>query len=174
MNYFIFGRPRSRTAWTANFLTQHQSFCFHEGLSFYNGSVQSLKRAMPAIPKKYVGNADTGMIHYTQEIIDTFPDARFVVMTGASLSWNIFAQKHVGSEVYKAVEEAYADTKERLRHKALFVDVGDLTSDMETAQRLHDYCNPNSVDPWDLMRYNMLKDLNIQVRPDRLKERLGL
>ncbi len=171
--FLIFGRPRSRTAWVANFLTQaNHSFCHHEGMATSTNPIE-LRGLMDSSPAMAVGNADTGMIHSPREILRFFPAAKLVVLTGASLSWKRFAaEKKIDQWIVQEVDEAYADTKELLRDRALFVDVHRLMKEARIAQGLWFHCT-GRLNSFDAPRYHMLRDLNIQVMQESLEARIA-
>lgn len=68
----MLGLPRSRTAWLANFLTQGDHFCFHEGI---NGcpSIADYK-----VKLGNQGDSGTGMMLFDMNTL--FPDAPMVII----------------------------------------------------------------------------------------------
>lgn len=177
MNFLIFGRPRSRTAWAANFLTYGDSFCFHEGLADSLGSWIDLKRRMDSFRSgTHVGNADTGMIHDVEGALETFPDAWYVVLTGNELSWRTFAQeRELPDEFVEQVDMDYEHTKKVLREspRAVFLDANEITSQEAYARLLWRHCTRQAYS-FTPSRFHMLKDLNVQVIPESLERRLNL
>lgn len=173
MKFFIFGRPRSRTAWVANFLTiPGKSLCLHEGLVEANGRVQDL---FPGLNTRYVnlGNSDTGLIHKTEEVLLHYPDAKFVVLEGTGLSWAKFQSKYdVPKQFANQVDNDYAKTRRLLAHRALFIDANHLMARVSEATRLWSHLWPGH--PLDVERYKMLRNLNIQTDPESLRERMSL
>lgn len=170
--FLIFGRPRSRTAWTANFLTHKNSLCFHEGLADSSGSVIRLKERLDALPHAHRGNADTGMIHELDSLLETFPDAKLVMLTENETSWRMFVERQqIPQSLVEKIDYDYRQAKHKLRHKALFVPVDLLTSNIVTALRVWKHCTTAT---FDFDRYDLLKDLNVQVKPESLRERLGI
>lgn len=167
--FLIFARPRSRTAWVANFLTANQSFCHHEALA---DAVNPLELAGRMRGPGAVGNADTSMIHTPREILRFFPDARLVVLTGAGLSWKRFAaEKRLDPRIVEEVDRAYLDTKALLKDRAHFVDVHQLMKHASVAGALWYHCTGRT--DCDLPRYLMLRDLNIQVIQESLEARIA-
>ncbi len=171
--FLIFARPRSRTAWVANFLTvANQTFCHHEAMADAGNPIELAGR-MRGSAALATGNSDTGMIHTPREILRFFPDARLVVLTGASLSWKRFAaEKGINPQIVEMVDEAYRDTKKLLKGRALFVDVHDLMCDEVVAEVLWHHCTGRSA-TFDLPRYEMLRDLNVQVMQESLEARIA-
>lgn len=176
MNQFlIFGRPRSRTAWIANFLTvPNQSFCHHEAMADAQNPIE-LKGRMDETQEVPTGNADTGMIHTPREILRFFPDAKLVMLTGASFSWHRFAaEKRIDSQIVQKVDEDYADTMDLLedRGDVAFVDVHMLIRNEYAAQTLWAHCT-GDMGTFDMQRYHMLRDLNVQVVQESLEARIA-
>lgn len=172
--FLIFARPRSRTAWTANFLTQPlASFCLHEGLADCSGSFLELKRRMDLLRASAVGNADTGMIHEVETALSTFPEAKLVMLTGGELSWTIFAQKKkLPRPLIERVDADYRRAKAILAGKALFINCGSL-GDPRAAEELWTHCT-GRLTTYQPERHKMLRDLNVQVVPESLARRLGI
>lgn len=172
--FLIFARPRSRTAWTANFLTQPlATFCFHEGLADCSGSWLELKRRMDLMRASAVGNADTGMIHEVEAALSTFPEAKLVMLTGGELSWRIFIQKNkIPSALVSRIDDDYRRAKDILKGKALFLPCGSL-GDPRVAEELWTHCT-GRLTTYQPERHRMLRDLNVQVVPESLRRRLGI
>lgn len=170
--FLILGRPRSRTAWVANLLTAPPaSFCLHEGLADAGADFPRLKERMALLRVSVVGNADTGLIHHLDAMLSAFPNAKLVLMTGNDASWRNWATRFgLPSAVRAKVDEDYARALDRLRGQALLVDCRSLTVDIREAKRLWAHCVPNI--PFDSQRWEVLKDLNIQVIPESLSRRL--
>lgn len=184
--FLIFGRPRSRTAWTANFLTHANSFCFHEGLADCDGSFIRLKERMeemrrPPIDEhqfRYaaVGNADTGMIHELDAALEAFPNARLVLLTENETSWRMFAEKkQIPKEIVERIDYDYWRAKQVLPERgALVMPVADLTAETDRwACKLWGHCIGHHQH-YDPARHRMLRDLNVQVVPESLERRLNL
>ena len=174
-HFFIFGRPRSRTAWLANFLTYGETFCSHEGMADCSGSLIELERRMAELPARIVGNADTGLIHIAQDVISHFPKAKLIVLTENEFSWRMFCTKNnINQELIKRVDDDYRRTKELLKDRALFVPINLLTAPAPSGL----------VDVWlhlglqlkdfPLERFNVLRDLNVQIMPESLQRRVGI
>ena len=175
-DFLIFGRPRSRTAWMANFLS-HGSYstCFHEGLADSAGSFMHLKRRMrDCTITGFVGNADTGMIHNVEEALSTFPDARILMMVDNEFSWRTHCTKfEIPAPVIEHIDDDYARAKETLRERALFISATRVTQSHVVANRAWRHVLQHSM-KFPLTRYNILKDLNVQVVPEALKARIGI
>jgi len=171
-SFLILGRPRSRTAWAANLLTvSPASHCLHEGLADTGTSLKRLAERMSMLHASVVGDADTGLIHYLDAIPEAFPEAKLVLMTGNDASWKRWCfQNGLPAEVRAKVDNDYARALKLLAGHAHFADCKAITSDPLAARSLWEYCVPNV--PFDLPRWELLKDLNIQVIPESLGRRL--
>lgn len=171
--FLIFARPRSRTAWVANFLTvPNQSFCYHEAMADAANPLE-LQGRMRGDTSIAIGNSDTGMIHTPREILRFFPDARLIVLTGASLSWKVFGdKKRISPRIIEKVNDDYADTKALLKDRALFVDVHQLMKDPAVARALWAHAT-GRCQSFDLNRYEMLRDLNVQVIQESLEQKIA-
>ncbi len=166
MNFFIFGLPRSRTAWTANFLTYDHTYCHHELVSEV-GDVLTLKRQLHARE----GVADTGLIHRPAEILHHFPSARLVLMTGAERSWRRFADRlTLPPGVVAQVEADFRRTDALLGDKALRINVDRLMESIATAHKLWTHCTASKT--FDGGRWNMLRRMNVQATEESIHDRL--
>lgn len=79
--YFVTGLPRSRTCWLANFLTAGPSHCYHDELAkrAVNPVPFHKLRESLAIPgKRYIGVSDSGLALWHCELINQFPEAKWV------------------------------------------------------------------------------------------------
>lgn len=169
--YLIFGRPRSRTAWCANFLTSKESFCYHE--PFAHHDMRDMQRAINSTPAIATGIADTSLIHRPHEVVKAFPDARLVVLTGSSLSWQRFAHRlKLSQKVIQHIEDDYQRCKEWLGERAIHIDVHQLMQNEATARRLWHHCTGRCAN-FDLERWIQLRDMNVQVTGESLERRLA-
>lgn len=172
MSFFIFGRPRSRTAWCANFLTYGTSFCMHE--PFADHTPQELQREFNRYPARSIGAADTSLIHNPYEILALFPQARLVMLTGTHDSWRRFANSHsLSQELILRVENDYQRTKALLEQtgRCAFVNAHSLMWNAHLARNLWAHCTGS--DNMDEDRYKLLSNFNVQVTPESLQARLA-
>ena len=172
--FLIFGRPRSRTAWMANFLTSQGSHCFHEGLANSRMNYGALSMQMHSVPRVHtVGNADTGMIHHVHDALEAFPDARLVMMTENEYSWRMFVEKHsIAKWFVDKVDQDYSYAKEVLAdHDTLFLPCDDVTRSAFWANRAWRHCLGLGP-PFSMERYKLLQGLNVQVIPEHLADRI--
>lgn len=156
----------------ANLLTvPSMSHCLHEGLADGGANLPRLRARLTRLPSEFTGNADTGLIHYLPLMLETFPDARLVLLMGNDASWKRWSARNgLSSEVRRKVDRDYDRAREHLQGRALFLDCRALTTDVRVAQLLWDYCIP--LHPFEPQRWEVLKDLNIQVKPESLARRL--
>lgn len=79
MDFVITGLPRSRTAWTAAYLTHGETFCIHEGLKLCANGVGALRKAFPrhAI---YRGISDPAAALAQDKFIAEFPLAKWIII----------------------------------------------------------------------------------------------
>lgn len=75
--FFVFGLPRTRSAWLSVLLSGQDAFCFHEGISKF-ATFEDFAAAMRARPETAVGNADSSLVYYLPEILAEFPEAQFL------------------------------------------------------------------------------------------------
>lgn len=175
MNTFLLlGRPRSRTAWAANFLTvPPHSFCYHEGLADSGMSFIRLRERMAELNATCRGNADTGLIHELDAALSTFPNARLVLLTENETSWRMFCHRsNAPQQMIDEVDHAYWQAKRKLEGRALFMPCQAPINDERAARVLWEHCLPAA--PFDVDRWEMLRNLNVQVVPESLPRRLGL
>lgn len=164
----ILGKPRSKTAWIANFLTVPPvSFCYHEGLADSALELPRLRERMKSLPVRHAGNADTALIRCVDEIIDIFPDARLVLLVNGSTSGEFW--RDLPEVVRRSIDAAYERACIIVQDRAYRCDSAAVTTNQGEAERLWNYCVPDS--DFDAERWRMLKDLNIQVHMDSLRSR---
>lgn len=167
MTFLILGKPRSRTAWAANFLTvPPASLCLHEGLADAKLDYERLRMRLESLPAAHVGTAETGFIHAVDRMVETWPNARIVVMTGAEESWDRWRP---GGMIRDAVDRDYDCAVETLQGHAHFCDAQRVTRDVREARALWEHCLPTV--PFCEYRWHILKDLNIQVQLNNLSQR---
>ena len=157
--FFILSLPRSRTAWLANFLTYENSFCFHEGL-LHVGTPFQLEPLFQETHKPFVGNSDCGNVFFVDEIRDTFPEAKFV-MIERPLGEVLVELRSLGDEwmdeefVLKAYKHLQI-IKHSVPHLAVNYDqLGE-----ENCEAIWKYCIGT---PFDRTRWRMLDSIDMQI-----------
>lgn len=174
--FLIFGKPRSRTAWASNLFTlPPHSWCLHEALADTAGSTIDLAGRMDRIAARTgspVGNCDTGMIHQAEEIVQQFPDARFVLLTSEGTSWRHFCvDNRIPDRAIEMVESDFEKTRKLLFGSAHVFDVAHFNLPRATRD-LWQWCLGPDV-PFDNYRHGQLLDLNIQIHDDSVERRVS-
>lgn len=157
--FFILSLPRSRTAWLSVFLTYENSYCFHEGLVECE-SVSALPRLFAATGKPVVGNSDCGNILFLDELRETFPDAKFVIVE-RPLAEVVDELHHMGLNNFDPETIEYAAHELTLARRtldALLIDYRDL--DENVCRHIWQHCIGT---PFDESRWRMLDGLDIQI-----------
>ena len=77
--FFITGLPRTRTAWMSQFFTTNESYCYHEAL---RKAVTTSKVADTMLCREeyYVGNSDSSLPFYIDDMMEYFPDAPILII----------------------------------------------------------------------------------------------
>lgn len=162
--FFITGLPRSRTAWLANLFSYENSFCFHEALK-HCSEVKDIKKVFNGVDKKYVGDSDSGLPFFIDEVLDLFPDSKLVLVSRGV------------SEVIESLEKVFPDysrlkieklvikTQDAInnmvdKYKPFILDFKDL-NDMGACKLLWEYCVPGIV--FDERRWEMLNLMNVEI-----------
>jgi Sulfotransferase domain len=161
--FFVMSLPRSRTAWLANFLTYEDSYCFHEGL-LQVPSPLHFRELFSSTGKSVVGNSDCGNVFFINEILDTFPDAKFVVVDrppeevvdSLQAMGPQFADEGAVWHAYELLQ------KFKREHDALVVNYDALS--YTTYRMIWDHC-VGSI--FDHQRTVMLDGLDIQIIIDK-------
>lgn len=78
-HFFITGRPRSRTAWLANYLTHGDTFCFHDAFRALT-SPQQLAELFDRVPTPAVGHADPANLFFLEALMRQWPLAQWVLI----------------------------------------------------------------------------------------------
>jgi hypothetical protein len=164
--FFIASLPRSRTAWLANFLTFGDSFCYHEALKYC--AAGELKKFFEATGSKFVGDSDSGLPFFIDDVMNQFPDGKLVVI------------ERDPAPVVKSLERVFPDTGtdfrevvsktqtalERLKTKYHpHVVPFDGLSDRDVCKKLWNYCLPGV--PFDERRWKMLDLLTVEIQTDK-------
>ncbi len=165
---FVVALPRSRTAWLANFLSS-DAHAMHEPLSEH-GSVEVLARRVDALPPGAAVIADTGAAMFIDEILRTFPNARFCVVTreprdvkrsirGMGLSLEGFdkvlaAFERAKTAILKSDRSGFWCDSEKLDHDG-------------TVMALWDWMFEGAAN-FDHERYSMLRDFRVEAIPERM------
>jgi hypothetical protein len=174
--FFILGLPRSQTAWLSVMLTGPNSFCFHEGTGRF-ATWDEYVSALRGRPEAFVGDSNPALFENIDELIEEFPDARFLVVTRpqdqalaafcAAVPHESEAIRQGWNDYVRRFTEAIARLPEHLT-----VTVKSLDHE-ETAQQIYAHLVNGQL---DVDRWRMLRDLRItstfppvQSRPEALE-----
>lgn len=119
--------------------------------------------------KKIVGNSDCGNVMYLEEIMDSFPDTK-LIMIERPIDEVIDSLTKMG-EGFSNHESVYfthdlmQDVKDA--HEMLVIDYHEMNE--ATCRKLWNYC---TTDQFDHNRWTMLNGLNIEIIPDMKLEQL--
>lgn len=148
-NFFIISLPRSRSAWLSNLLTFGDSFCFHEGFVGCD-SLKALRGKMEATGFKTVGNSDCMNILLIENILEEFPDAKFVFVHRPK-EQVIEELRSLGLNENGFIEIA-VQKMESLNHLGIHFHYDDL-KDQSICEEIHEYCTGQKLnnDRWELL-----------------------
>lgn len=76
--FFVTGRPRSRTAWLANFLTWGDTFCFHDALRLVDDPRQIGQVFARVSHAAAVGLADPAILFFQDALRAAYPGAAWI------------------------------------------------------------------------------------------------
>lgn len=165
--FFIASLPRTRTAWLANLLTYERSFCFHEVLKLAR-TPKAIRVLFEGTRKDYVGDSDSGLPFFIDELMTEFPRSRLVVverdpeLVVRSLE-RVFSG--TGANFREVVEKTTAAiARMKARYETLTVGFEEL-SDPKVCQKIWDYCVPGL--PFDGTRWQMLNVLTVEIHPQK-------
>lgn len=175
--FFIFGLPRSRTAWVANLLSFGTGFCYHEAFATLGLNPQGLMEEFNQWPAHYtVGNSDSYNLIEADWIFQNFPQAKFVYLHRSEEAV-IRSMEKVQPELAFAIpalrEIAREARNEVFRRGGLVIDVEHWTP-ADTLE-LWDYCLPDI--PYPKQRNDQLEWMRVTITEDRwdyLKEQAKL
>lgn len=160
--FFITGLPRSRTAWLANLFSYENSFCFHEALRECT-EIKDIKKIFNGVDKQYVGDSDSGLPFFIDEVLDLFPESK-LVLVNRGISEVIDSLGKVFPN-YPEIEKIVIKTQNAIndmvnKYKPFILDFEDL-NDMGVCKLLWEYCIPGIV--FDERRWRMLDLMNVEV-----------
>lgn len=165
--FFIASLPRTRTAWLANLFTCGDSFCFHEVLK-WAASPREMRRYFESTNKPYVGDSDSGLPFFMDELMVEFPKSRLVVVERdpevviKSLT-RVFPE--TGVDFREIVEKTVAAiTQMKAKYRVYTVPFENL-SEQRVCRELWNYCLPKI--PFDETRWKMLDVLTVEIQPQK-------
>lgn len=160
--FFITGLPRSRTAWLANLFSYENSFCFHEALRKCS-EIKDIKKIFNGVNKQYVGDSDSGLPFFIDEVLDLFPESK-LVLVNRGVSEAIESLGKVFPD-YPNIEKIVIKTQDAIndmveKYKPFIIDFEDL-NDMGACELLWEYCVPGIV--FEARRWEMLNLMNVEI-----------
>lgn len=170
-HFLVLCRPRSRSAWLANFLSHGQhSLCMHEGM-LGCGSVAHLERKLAAMPHSFTGAADTSLVHFLDELDGVFPRVPMVLVTSPPGRWHEYARRQGFPDgILQRIDRAYERAVETLVTRAMLLRVEDI-DDEKTMRRVWDWIGFD--EPFPAQRYEMLRGLHVEAVEHDLLQRFG-
>ena len=173
--FFITGLPRSRTAWLANLLTHGRSFCLHDGTL---RGLPELIATMKTLGDSHavVGDADSGLLFYVEELKQLFPKARWVFVKREPVAAQMSYKRHFNGRdpyllpgtdlvpLFRKLADQYAQARNMVHHLEVPFERLD---DVETVKAVWDWCLPH--DPFDAVRAEQLLRLRVNIIPERVR-----
>jgi hypothetical protein len=173
IRFFITGLPRSRSAWFANLFTWGDSICYHDAL--YDDAVNSLcwSNSLRSLQSRLLngtrGHSDASNLLAWEHFRNWFPDAKWVVV------------ERPLEEVLESSTAIYPNiSKERLRAfqakmEALISGFSPLVVKFDeiTPFKCYEIAEYIGVSIGPATRVRMLCDMNVQIHPPILKQRLA-
>lgn len=171
--FFIAALPRSRSAWLANLLTHQGAMCMHEAL-IGCASMGDLERKFVQCGAEVAGSAETGLALVVDDIVQAFPDARFVCVVRDPSG---FTEQSLRLEETATVEsigmllDEFRDTVEHLHslgNQTMIVRPRQL-DEYEVCQAIWEHIGMRT--PLHRQRFEMLKDFKVEIFLDRMQAR---
>lgn len=175
--FFITGLPRTRTAWLANLLTYGNSFCLHDGLM--QGGLAGLVAMLRTLgqSRSFVGDADSGLTFHAAELVQLFPDARWLFIRRDPAKAEASYKKHFdGRDPYVSPGASVSALFERLVKQCdhartvvpKFAEIEfDTLNQPEALRRAWAWCVPG--EPFCEERSAMLEPLQMNVMPEKVR-----
>lgn len=169
--FFVVCLPRSRSAWLANLLSHESVMCLHEPLMTCR-SMADFEAKLATTGTPIAGASDTGAMFWVERLIEDYPDARFVVLARDPRGYVEQAQR-MGATANEAMAvmdqfSGAIDALQRLGQRTLTVASNQL-DDYATCDRV--WRHIGMPIPLNRVRFDMLKDLRVEVMMDRVRER---
>jgi hypothetical protein len=155
--FFIFGMPRSRTAWLANLFCTDSVHCFHE---ISKAPPWDIRKTLESSAKDFVGLSEPNMLLFA-EAMELYPGSRVVVIERAfhdvTNSLLLRAHAEIVAEVMRQQIEAIGKICLE-RHQ--YYGFNEL-DDIDRVLSLWNYLVPRVVP--DVERIKQLMQFNVQV-----------
>lgn len=173
--FFIAGLPRTRSTWLANFLTYKTGFCFHEAIRLCY-KIEDMKVLFKSIEESNVGDADTMLIQYKDQILNMFPNAKWIIVKRdfenvmKSLEKRYaFRQPENDRVFFKEIEKKLIDFEKE--YPALIINYEDLNN-AEICKKIWGYCIPDS--PFNYKRWMQLDVIKMDPFENKMLKYHGL
>ena len=105
--FFITSLPRSRSAWIATYLSYGSVSCLHDGFRGLTDPKQ-IKDRLDATCAKSAGNCDPSILMFQDQILEQFPDAKYVYIDRdpreCEASWAKLGGTGIRRDAVKAVD----------------------------------------------------------------------
>jgi len=168
--FFVFGLPRSRTAWMANLLTYESSVCLHEAL-IECPTLEDLESKMSLSGGIISGISDTLACFIGEQIADFWPEARIVLLVRKPADFvEQMARIGVKSDHAKLLLQRFKDFEtfcaKEIPDRTMFVQTRDL-NDFDTIQAIWRHIGMATI--MNRVRVDMLVDLQVQGFPERME-----
>lgn len=165
---FLTCLPRGRSAWWSNYLSYNGAAILHDafyGLEDVKHFPRELREFFPGA--KVIGNSDPANLLFWEQIVEWFPDAKWVVIERPFEEVVKSCQKICPIE--RPALWAMADKLSELigTLKPMVVDFHSITP--EVAMNVAEYCG---IDAGNLKRAEQLCRMNVQLEPSYLKQAL--
>lgn len=145
IDFMVIALPRSRTTWLANFLTTDKTFCYHDPLA----GMSSYREVLDLKTDRITGIADTGIGFFDLSIFD----CPKVIIERDLSAVNAEMSKMLGMGIDLRDLSRRIASLEGLRIK--FEEIND---------RLEEIWNYCTELPFDRLRAEHLKNMNVQVK----------
>lgn len=159
--FLIVGYPRSRTAWLANFLTYGNVACGHEMLVDCE-KPKHLGRHVQVLGKPFSGSAETAAALFMPQILEKMPDSP-VVFVKRKVEDVAASFVRLGMDGDVRLLEAGLNFALKLP-QTLTIRFEDLNS-LAVCRLIQNHVAPG--EPFNVSRFQMLRDFNIQITPRR-------
>ncbi len=164
--FFIASLPRCRTAWLANFLTTGNSFCYHEAMKFCP-TTRDLKPLFESRAVPYVGDSDSLLPFFIDEVLEIFPNAKLVVIERdpekviKSLQ-RVFPEAADVPEAVLKTHRALEEMKKKYEPKTFQFEA---LGKEEVCKEIWSYCLPKI--PFDEVRWKVLDHMVVEIHPKK-------
>jgi hypothetical protein len=156
--FFIFGMPRSRTAWLANLFCCDAVHCFHE---ISKRPPWDIQKTLESSAKDWVGLSEPNMLVF-EEAVGLYPEARVAVIDRPVFEVYNSLKRFVPDAIVKTVMHQQGEAMEAARQQggARWFKYDDLNS-VDHLLSMWNYLAPRVVP--DMERTLQLMQFNVQV-----------